>query len=319
MTTHPRKNDHGQVVDLKQPHQPTPLSTWDDATQLATATPESSMPATVTGMPIATWIAVPTTSAGWEQLAVTVPFDEPVMQTAAGKAPASGAVVLESDGRVWVVSPSNRFGGYTNTFPKGKVEAGHSLRANAIKEVFEESGLQVELTGFLCDSVRSTTVTRYYLARRLGGNPADMDWESQAVHLLPMAQLAGFVAHTNDEIVVQSLRAIKPLMKSDIVAGPYGLSSFHRVLAVIAGYRKQFGEWPTRVSMDVGMFEDIPGSILTPVGWQMLIQRLKVDDKAPGTVIANGSQGQFTYDGDHLHMQDGPSVEFWIWGVNLSN
>jgi hypothetical protein len=53
-------------------------------------------------------------------------------------------------------------------------EARLSSRANAIKECFEESGLQVELTGFLCDSVRSTSVTRYYTARRLGGSPADM-------------------------------------------------------------------------------------------------------------------------------------------------
>ena len=69
-------------------------------------------------------------------------------------------VVVEDDGRVWVVSPSNAFGGYVNTFPKGKLDPGMGLRANALKEGFEESGLQVVLTGFLCDSVRSTSVCR---------------------------------------------------------------------------------------------------------------------------------------------------------------
>ena len=116
--------------------------------------------------------------------------------------------MVEADGRVWVVSPSNKFGGYTNTFPKGKLDPQEeiSLRANALKEVFEEAGLHVALTGFLCDSVRSTSVTRYYLARRVGGNPADMGWESQAVHLVPVSQLAAFVSHPNDQSILSALQ-----------------------------------------------------------------------------------------------------------------
>jgi ADP-ribose pyrophosphatase YjhB (NUDIX family) len=155
---------------------------------------------------------VPTTSAGWEQLAATMPLDELPMKTVPGKWAASGAVVIEPDGRVWVVSPSNHHGGYSNTFPKGRNEQSHALclRANALKEVFEEAGLQVELTGFLCDSVRSTSMTRYYLARRLGGNPAEMCWESQAVHLVPVSQLAAFVTHLNDQSILLALQNAKP-------------------------------------------------------------------------------------------------------------
>jgi 8-oxo-dGTP pyrophosphatase MutT (NUDIX family) len=111
-----------------------------------------------------------------------------------------------------VVSPSNKFGGYTNTFPKGKLDPqeGISLRANALKEVFEEAGLQVALTGFLCDSVRSTSVTRYYMARRVGGNPAEMCWETQAVHLVPVSQLAAFVSHLNDQSILTALQNAQP-------------------------------------------------------------------------------------------------------------
>ena len=211
-TFHPRADDNGHAVELKQPHQPTALSAWGNPNELATVTPDSPMPSAVCGLSIAGWPAVPTSSAGWELLAAAMTVEEPPMKTAPGKKPASGAVVVEPDGRIWVVSPSNHHGKYINTFPKGKNEQSQALclRANALKEVFEEAGLQVELTGFLCDSVRSTSVTRYYLARRLGGNPADMCWETQAVHLVPVSQLGAFVSHTNDQSILTALQTAQP-------------------------------------------------------------------------------------------------------------
>lgn len=206
---HPRQNDAGQPVELKAPSQPTDLSSWADPEQLATVTPDGPVPASLNGIAWAAWSAAPTTAAGWEEQAGldARDFTEPQMVAVPGKSAASGVVILEDDGRVWVVSPSNGFGGYVNTFPKGKQDPGLSLRANALKEGFEESGLRVVLTGFLCDSVRSTSVTRYYKARRVGGHPADMGWETQAVHLVPRAQLAGFVNHQNDQGVLQALHA----------------------------------------------------------------------------------------------------------------
>ena len=69
---------------------------------------------------------------------------------------------------MWAVAPTDGYGGYATTFPKGKLD-GLSPRATAIKEAFEESGLRVELTGYLCDIVRTTSVTRYYTARSVGG------------------------------------------------------------------------------------------------------------------------------------------------------
>ncbi len=204
---HPQKNEGGQQVELKHPSCPTGLSEWGDPTQLATVVPGSSMPDSVAGISIRSWTNAPSDNAKWEQLAEAAAFDEPPLKVKPGKNPASGAVVVEPDGRIWVISPSNQYAGYINTFPKGTIYPHQkiSLRANALKEVYEESGLQVLLTGFLVDSERSLTTTRYYLARRIGGNPADMGWESQAVHLVPRAQLAKFTNHKNDVVVVQAL------------------------------------------------------------------------------------------------------------------
>lgn len=319
-TFHPRKNDDGNLVEILQPSQPSAMGAWDDPNQIATATPGSPTPVTVLGIAVSAWTDAPTELSAWEWLIAATHFEEPTFTPLAEKKPASGAVVLEPDGRVWVVSPSNRYGGYINTYPKGKVDATTpvKLRANAIKEVFEESGLQVELTGFLCDSVRSTSVTRYYMALRIGGSPANMGWESQAVSLVPQSKLGQFASHANDEIVVRSLRDRLCLSTSDIVSYQWGLSSVHRILAAVAGFRRQYGHWPKRILVDRGMVEAIPMHILTPLGWELLNQKLEIVTIDEGEVFAEGSAGERFQYGDHFPlMQEGPPVSFWIWGVDL--
>lgn len=216
---HPRHDDQGRPVALKAPSQPTALSCWSDPGKIATVVPDGPVPERLNNIGVSAWADAPSDSVGWERLAQqdkaqsrehkAACFTEPPMVSAPGKSAASGVVVLEDDGRVWVVSPSNAFGGYVNTFPKGKLDPGMSLRANAVKEAFEESGLRVALTGFLCDAVRSTSVTRYYTALRLGGHPGTMGWETQAVHLVPRLQLSAFAHHPNDRPVLQALQALQ--------------------------------------------------------------------------------------------------------------
>lgn len=63
----------------------------------------------------------------------------------------------------------------------------------------------MEITGFLIDVDRTTRTTRYYTARRLGGNPADMGWESQAVTLVPRADLATYLKHKTDQPILKAL------------------------------------------------------------------------------------------------------------------
>lgn len=192
------------------PSQPTALSAWEDSAQLATVIPDGQMPAGIHGVPFQSWQDAPGGSDGWTKLAAGSQFFEPTFVPRAGMRSASGAVIVEPDRRVWVVSPTNQFWGYVNTFPKGTCASSEraELRAKALKEVFEECGLRVELTGFLSYSIRTRSVTRYYLARRLDGNPADMGWESQAVHLVPLAELASFVNKDVDRVLVHKLQEV---------------------------------------------------------------------------------------------------------------
>jgi 8-oxo-dGTP pyrophosphatase MutT (NUDIX family)/uncharacterized membrane protein YgcG len=164
---------------------------------------------------IAHWANPPKTNAGWDQLAEVdsnvSPFSEPKLTTPPGKKQGAGVIIQEPDGRVWIVHPTNQFGGYKATFPKGTVEPGMTLRGTALKEAYEESGLHVALTGFAGDVERTTGTARYYFAKRVGGTPDDAGWESEAVTLAHPDDLKGFLNHEIDHgIVDQHILKLPP-------------------------------------------------------------------------------------------------------------
>ncbi len=203
-SVHPKPNDKGQAVKLECPSTPTLISAWNDPGALARVIPEGPMPPQLNGVPLTSWNTAPTTVSAWEQLAKRGEIPEPAFKLPAGKKAAAGAVIREPDGRYWIVSPSNAWGGYTATFPKGTLD-GLSLQATALKEVFEESGLRVRLISWLMDTPRTLSFTRYYLAERVEGSPADMGWESQAVSLVPVSQLSEVLTSSSDKPLLQRL------------------------------------------------------------------------------------------------------------------
>jgi len=166
------------------------------------------MPPQLHGLPFAPWQAAPVTPSDWQALALQHPIDEPdFVVPEKFKRVAAGAVVQEPDGRIWLVAPSNQFGGYNATFPKGTLD-GKTPQATALTEVFEESGLQVQLVRHLLDVPRSSSYTRYYLAKRMGGHPAHMCWESQAVMLVPVHQLKDHLNNPHDSAIIEAIKAL---------------------------------------------------------------------------------------------------------------
>lgn len=201
---HPKPGDKGQKVGIYNPHVPA-VAALSNPGEIATITPGCEMPESLNGIPFAPW--TPPAEDMWDYVdGVNDDIAEPALHCPLGKQPASGLIIVETDGRVWVVSPTNKFGGYKNTFPKGKCEDEISFQANAIKEAWEEAGIKANVVSYLGDVERTTSVTRYYLARRVAGNPAkDMTWESQAAHLCPISKLTEFLDAKVDHQVVDLL------------------------------------------------------------------------------------------------------------------
>lgn len=111
-------------------------------------------------------------------------IEEPELTAPKGFHKSAGIIMVEPDGRVWMVSPTKQYGGYRNTFPKGTLEEGEDPQEAAIREVWEESGLVAKIDDYLGDFQRSTSVGRFYIGHRVGGAPNDMGWESEAVKLV---------------------------------------------------------------------------------------------------------------------------------------
>jgi 8-oxo-dGTP pyrophosphatase MutT (NUDIX family) len=327
---HPKPDDAGKPVLLKTPSKPTLPTTWNDPSSVASVIPGGNIPAQINGIPFAEWSDVPESPAAWNNVAGQAAIDEPPFDCPKGKAEAAGVVVREPDGRIWLVAPSNGYAGYRATFPKGRIEKGVSRQANAIRETFEEAGLQVAITAFLADSNRSLTYTRYYLARRVGGTPAAMGWESQAVHLVPRDKLCQFLNHANDQPLIKVLENVcvdlgeqpfpaptigDQLARADILRTD-SLTSAARIVATVAGFRATFGSWPTHIEMPVLMAEAIEEQVLTPLGWSLLMKKLHVVHGREGTVVAtDGANRAFEYISADATSSPGIAADVWLWGI----
>ena len=212
---HPRRDDNGDDVMITKPTSPVGGMAWSHPGKEAVFVPGGKAPEALNGVPLRSW----TPPKDWNSVTGQNPKIEPgPLQVPPGMKAGAGVVIQEKDGRVWVVEPTNHFGGYQRTFPKGTVENGLSIQASAIKEAWEESGLKIQITGHLGDFQRTTSVARFYTARRVSGTPTDAGWESQSVRLIPKSKLRDHLKHEADRPIIdafEDMQVAKALAESD--------------------------------------------------------------------------------------------------------
>jgi hypothetical protein len=184
-------------------------------------TASSPMPDELNGVAFKPFNA-PTTTAGWNKVAGQKPdLVEPDIEVPPGKHVSAGLLIQEPDGRVWLVKPKGGYGDYNYTYPKGTQDPGLSLQATAIKEAFEESGLHGEITGLAGDYLGETSITRYYLAKRIGGSPTQFEKESEGVSLVPPEKLHDFLNKERDRNIATNhfIAPPKPVIGKTVDTG----------------------------------------------------------------------------------------------------
>lgn len=201
---HQAKDDKGRDVYVHRPNQPTPPTApeWFSPEGVVTVTPGSAVPKVLNGIPFEPW--VPEDDDFAAGIDPTIEEGLPDLEGHKWKHAAAGVIIEEPDGRIWLTRPTNGFGGYRHTFPKGSVEPGMGLQDTAIKEAFEETGLKIEITGVLGDYERSTSVSRFFIARRVGGTPSAQGWESQAMRLIPRDKAMSFLNMSIDREILSA-------------------------------------------------------------------------------------------------------------------
>lgn len=149
-----------------------------------------------------------------------------------------------------------------------------------------------------------------------------MGWKAQAVSLVPLSHLAKVLRHPNDAKLIQALTKEKLPARRHIIKYEFGLSSGHRMLAVLNGFYQKFRTWPCRILIDNGMAIAFEKEILTTLGWEMLNKKLEVIPAQAGTLLAEGANGeQYDYSEDacDLNSTMTPNADIWLWGVAVAN
>lgn len=128
----------------------------------------------------------------------------------------AGILIQEPDGRIWIVQPTNEFGNRKHTLPGGGVEAVLTVQQNALKEVWEETGLQVEITGYAGDFEDSNNGNngRLYIGKRVGGAP----WDAKIENHITNNKTGKPAAESEKVSLVTPEQAAKMLHRTDDLA-----------------------------------------------------------------------------------------------------
>ena len=129
---------------------------------------------------------------------------------------AAGGVVVRGNGDGAEVVLAGRVSDKSWVFPKGTPEAGETVEETAIREVSEETGLDVEIVRpigeidywFAVPGQRVHKTVRFFLMRALGGDVSRHDHEYDQVRWVPVDEARRLLTYDTYRDMLD--RAIEP-------------------------------------------------------------------------------------------------------------
>ena len=97
------------------------------------------------------------------------------------------------------------------SLPKGTPQPGEDLAAAAVREVGEETGLEVAIDRevgrirywFVAGGVRYRKTVHFYLMSATGGSVDEHDWEFDRVQWFPAGEALAAMTYPNERVMVQ--------------------------------------------------------------------------------------------------------------------
>jgi len=166
----------------------------------------TDVPAELHGVDFEPWQA-PDTLAAWRAIdGQYTEIDEAYPYDArADKTDAVATVLLEQDGRFWVVARKGPHGQDEYSLPEGLVEHGLSQQASAIKRANELLGLKAHLLDVAGDYDNEKNRTRVYIARRTGGTIAKRLAAGELL-LVPFAKASELLTDARDQDILADVK-----------------------------------------------------------------------------------------------------------------
>ncbi len=137
-----------------------------------------------------------------------LPYEPEFQVVSEGKTPGAGMMLFTPDGKLVIVDPTNEFGGYKTTYPKGGVEEGMTLQETAVKEVYEESGFKAKVVGLLGDYEKGYSHVRYYMGVIEDGAPWDAHYETASVQIVPLDDARALFNQVQDKAIFDDLHEL---------------------------------------------------------------------------------------------------------------
>ena len=136
-----------------------------------------------------------------------------VARLRAARATSAGGIVVNTErGRPSLVVGMRRRGrdSVTWTLPKGTPDPGETVEQTALREVAEETGLEVRIVAalpsieydFVQDGVRIHKTVHYFLMEPVGGDLSRHDHEFERVRWVPFDEAAGLLSFQTERDLV---------------------------------------------------------------------------------------------------------------------
>lgn len=123
-----------------------------------------------------------------------------------------GAIVLrrdDDDGKLYILMIRHRLGGH-RSFPKGHMERGETERMTAVREVFEETAVQIRIQSNFRETVHYRPLPGvskevvYFLSETKQKSIRAREGEIAQVEWVPVEKAEASLSHENDKIVFRA-------------------------------------------------------------------------------------------------------------------